>query len=238
MTRTQQGGAVIGGILVVSALILVAAIGWGPKDECFPIKFPAILGCALAQYENLSGGLIAAGGALFAGWLAWSAVREQVELERGKVRSSEIAEQSRIADEISRDLFDIRAAQIAGRNLLQRLREELSDPFPYANRFVEMWAAKQFPTTSVTWSPRVLGDELLNILTRMRMLAEGITEEIRLNNPMQRNGILMSREPAASDSVAEFNACLERLTFLIDGRQQALSDANAKLAELRGAITL
>jgi hypothetical protein len=36
----------------------------------------------MAEHENLAGGLIGAGGALFAGWLAWSAIREQIDLEQ------------------------------------------------------------------------------------------------------------------------------------------------------------
>lgn len=198
-----------------------------------PNRVPRIIGCALAQYENLTGGLIAAGGALFAGWLAWSAVHQQIEIEKRKVKAAEIAEQSRIADEISRDLSDLMSAQLAGRQLLRRLRENLRDPSPYATKFVQMWNAQHFPTTSRTWSPKIVGDDLLNLVNRLRSLAEAINEDLVRNDPAHHHVLLKSREPAASDLVTEFNGNLELLTPLIEGRQQALTDANARLTELK-----
>ena len=233
MNRTQQGIAVVSGIVVVSTVILIAAIGWGPKDECFPIAIPRIIGCTLAQYENLTGGLIAAGGALFAGWLAWSAVQEQVEIEKKKVKAAEIAEQSRIADEISRDLSDLKAAQWAGKKLLQELREDLRDPSPYATRLVQMCSAQRFSTTSRTWTPRIVGDDLLNLVNRIRLLAERIHEDLRVNDPAHHPVLLKSAEHAASDLIAEFNSHLDLLAPVIEGRQEALTEANARLTEMK-----
>lgn len=43
-----------------------------------PLQFPKWFGCALANHEGLAGGLIGAGGALFAGWLAWNAALRQI----------------------------------------------------------------------------------------------------------------------------------------------------------------
>ena len=40
------------------------------------------LGCAMAAHEGLAAGLIGAAGALFAGWLAFEAVQEQIRQER------------------------------------------------------------------------------------------------------------------------------------------------------------
>jgi hypothetical protein len=233
MSRRAQGYLVAFGVIVIIAAMLAMAVAWGTKSTGCVLAFPKIIGCALAQYESLSGGLIAAGGALFGGWLAWSAVREQVQIEKRKVKAAEFADQSRIADEISRDLFDLKVAHNAGRSLLRRLNEELKDPSPYANRFLDMWCASSFPTTPGTWSPKIVGDELWNLVNRLKALANLIDEEIRRSNPIQRNSILQSREPAASDLVAEFNSSVELLQPLIDQRQQALTDANAKLEELR-----
>jgi hypothetical protein len=68
------------------ALVLGAGVAWGPHTDCtaplLSAKFPMIIGCAFGEYEGLTGGLIGAGGALFAGWLAWSAVRDQIRSER------------------------------------------------------------------------------------------------------------------------------------------------------------
>lgn len=233
MNRREHGLLVAGGILFAIAAILAAATAWGTKPDPCALVLPNLIGCALAQYESLSGGLIAAGGALFGGWLAWSAVREQVEVEKRKIRAADVAEQSKIADGISRDLSELSAAQIEGRALLVRLNELLKDPSPYATRFVDLWAARSFPIAPGIWSPAVIGDRVWNLVMRLKSLAESITEEIRQNNALNRNGVLMSREAAASDLVAEFHSTLEGLTPLIRGRQEALTEANEGLAKLK-----
>jgi hypothetical protein len=45
-------------------------------------QIPKWLDCAMGAHENLARGLIGASGALFASWLAWSAVRDQIALEQ------------------------------------------------------------------------------------------------------------------------------------------------------------
>jgi hypothetical protein len=43
------------------------------------VQFPKWLGCVVANHESLSGSLLTAGGALFAAWVAWNAVRDQID---------------------------------------------------------------------------------------------------------------------------------------------------------------
>ncbi len=45
----------------------------------------------IAAHEGLAGGLIGAGGALFAGWLAWGAVREQIDLQKAGTEPEVVA---------------------------------------------------------------------------------------------------------------------------------------------------
>jgi hypothetical protein len=47
------------------------------EDQCRWI-FPRILSCLLTKHEDLSGGLIGAGGTIFAAWVAWIAIQEQL----------------------------------------------------------------------------------------------------------------------------------------------------------------
>jgi hypothetical protein len=49
---------------------------WQQKNACSWV-FPRILTCLLTNYQDLSGGLIGAGGTIFAAWIAWIAVQEQ-----------------------------------------------------------------------------------------------------------------------------------------------------------------
>ena len=54
-------------------------------------KFPMWFGCVLANHETLAGSLIAAGGALFAAWIAWRAVRNQIQADRDIARKADRA---------------------------------------------------------------------------------------------------------------------------------------------------
>src|SRR5689334_16840493 len=86
MHRRVEGSLIVIGAVVGVTVVLAMAVAWGPQSKC-AAQFPKIIGCALASYEALSGGLIAAAGALFAGWLAWSAARDQIAMERTKART-------------------------------------------------------------------------------------------------------------------------------------------------------
>ena len=59
-------------------------------ERC-PYQFPKWLGCIIANHETLSGSLITVAGALFAAWIAWQAVIDQIksdkELERNAQRA-------------------------------------------------------------------------------------------------------------------------------------------------------
>jgi hypothetical protein len=51
-------------------LILFFANIWPSEGAC-AWQFPKILSCVLTKYDGLAGGVIGAGGTIFAGWLAW-----------------------------------------------------------------------------------------------------------------------------------------------------------------------
>lgn len=72
-------------------LFLAAAELWGPAQKKCAHQFPKIIGCVLGTYENLAGGLIGAGGALLAAWIAWLLIQKQTEVQR---RSTQIADRT------------------------------------------------------------------------------------------------------------------------------------------------
>lgn len=49
-------------------------------------KWPMYFGCAMAAHEGLAGGLLGGAGALWAAWLAFQAVQEQLDEERERRR--------------------------------------------------------------------------------------------------------------------------------------------------------
>lgn len=86
--RYVQGASIVVGSLCVAILVLAAAAAWGPH-QC-PLIFPKIVGCAVGHYEGLTGGMLAAGTALFAGWLAWTAVQVQIAAEERRTTAERI----------------------------------------------------------------------------------------------------------------------------------------------------
>jgi len=190
----------------------------------------------MALYENLSGGLIASGGALFAGWLAWSAVREQVEIERRKLRAADIAAQSQRADQVSKVVSELTTITNSGQILLQRIREHLTDPTPHASRFLELWKGQIFPTSMGSWISSLTGDEIWNIVTRMRLIAGNLEAEIDREKGMQYNLIMTRADVAAAQAVTEFNSALEAVRTMLEQQKVWLADENKRLAEMkRGA---
>jgi hypothetical protein len=91
--------AVIGLVLIAMIIgILVFADATAVLDEakrCTPSiwqsQWPKYIGCAMAAHEGLAGGQIGAAGALFAAWLAFDAIQEQLTEERER-RSRQQAE--------------------------------------------------------------------------------------------------------------------------------------------------
>jgi hypothetical protein len=83
---------------------LLAAADAGSPSQC-TLPTPQWLGCLLAAHEGLAGGLIGGGGAIFAGWLAWMGVRDQVQAERDLSTAGERASQKAVLIEM-KDLFD------------------------------------------------------------------------------------------------------------------------------------
>jgi hypothetical protein len=101
MTRRLQGVLIIVGLIAIVTAALAGVLAWGPH-HC-KLAFPMVIGCAMGSYEDLSGGLFAASAALFAGWLAWSAVQVQVSAEEKRAAADRIE----IENVIQGDLDDM-----------------------------------------------------------------------------------------------------------------------------------
>jgi hypothetical protein len=125
-----EGTVVAAGVIVGIVAIMAMVVHWGPRHDC-ALQFPKIVGCALGTYEGLSGGLIAAGGAIFAGWLAWSAARAQIALERTKAFRAELAAFESRLNAAHLELARLQKAQ----NVMQSIQTNLSDRAPRAHLY-------------------------------------------------------------------------------------------------------
>jgi uncharacterized protein YutE (UPF0331/DUF86 family) len=88
MNRWTQGLVIILGSMGATVAVLGAALAWGPH-HC-KLAFPMVIGCAMGSYEGLAGGMFAASAALFAGWLAWSAVQVQISAEEKRATADRV----------------------------------------------------------------------------------------------------------------------------------------------------
>jgi hypothetical protein len=203
-------------LLILMVLALAVLGGTARATDCLSLPWYRLLGCSIGTYESLSGGLIAAGGALFAGWLAWSAVREQLaivqeqlSMERRKLKAAEITAQSLRVDQVSRVVSDLDTISKHGQILLRRIREHLAEPHPHATRFLELWKGQIFPVSPGNWRSALTGDEVWDLVCRMRSIAQHLEETVEREKGLAYNSIMSSADIHAAQSVAEFNAALE-----------------------------
>jgi hypothetical protein len=78
-------GRCVGAFLLVVVFIyavLFLANAW-PDGQACKWVFPKILSCLLTTHDELAGGLLGAGGTIYAAWLAWIAIQRQIENQRG-----------------------------------------------------------------------------------------------------------------------------------------------------------
>jgi hypothetical protein len=83
-----------------------------------------VIGCAFGSYESLAGGLFAANAALFAGWLAWSAVQVQIGAEERRAAADRVE----IENVLQGDLDDMAEALSSVWKILAKL--DRSDDLP------------------------------------------------------------------------------------------------------------
>lgn len=68
--------AIVAVTAVGAVVVILLTANLRPIDHQCAWQFPKIVSCLLSARETLSAGLIGAAGAVFAGWLAYSAAQE------------------------------------------------------------------------------------------------------------------------------------------------------------------
>lgn len=78
-----------------------------PSKRCAPSiwqsQWPKWIGCTMAAHEGLAGGLIGGAGALFAAWVAYTAVRDQIDAEGERVREQIDAERRQAREQLAEE---------------------------------------------------------------------------------------------------------------------------------------
>ena len=217
MKRKSQGAVLALVLLCAICLMLWIAATFAPNDKsaCANLPLPTLLGCAVAQFENLAGGLIAAAGALFGGWLAWSAVRDQIQIARdqdlaAKTQAAEF--QVQVAE---RELRRLRSANMVLARLLQRIQENPSAASPNAHRLVEMWRGQEFIITSQNVDTETFGTRGWEIASRLRALAQEIYVHFQRVSAEHQHRVAAERESAATDAVSSLSALILEIDLAI-----------------------
>jgi hypothetical protein len=95
---TTQFFALFFGLPLFSYLVLaLAQVGSGSSCHW---QFPKWFGCVLDEHDGLAAGLVGASGALFAAWIAWTAVQRQINADHERATADRDDAEQRLSTEL------------------------------------------------------------------------------------------------------------------------------------------
>jgi hypothetical protein len=97
-------GVTIAALIIVLIWLLMFAANIAPVEHQCPWVFPRIMSCLLSARETLFAGLTAGGGALFAAWVAFAGLQDQIGMARkNELEAKRLAREKHVQD-AGRDL--------------------------------------------------------------------------------------------------------------------------------------
>jgi hypothetical protein len=242
--RLVEGICIAAALIVVITASLAFAHTWAQIADgtrCFPTiwtsQFPKWLGCTMAAHENLAGGLIGGGGALFAAWYAGSVVREQILDDRRRaqeVRARQIREQmEQVGYEITTLLAYREACKDACRTYTAEVDAQPSVRWAKARAFGRTHALGKFAGVQAVAIPMDLaGITALNLLQSSRALGNDVLRNLDLYDT-QAVG-LYTNAAAALDRLDQTAVpdCIGSMKQMVDQLKSAMDRQNGKLATL------
>jgi hypothetical protein len=218
----------------VISIIMLVIIGTLATANIRPIhdrcswQFPKILSCLLSARETLAAGLIGAGGAIFAAWLAWTAVREQIAADKRQIAENKVAQKRGAVSQLESKIESLRSAQYDLQDLVKKFPDQ-KDPRQYifATTLAGMHRAYSFRSVQRAQSaPDGLGEQVSNSLNQLRMMAGNIDNEIRALSADQQIGVSTRWDSSVRDRVMY-------ISNLLDKVEHAISDYEGKLVSTR-----
>ena len=231
------GSALCGSLVAVLVGVLGFATAWNPSgNSCFAhffhAQFPKWLGCAIAVHETLAGSLIAAAGALFGAWLAFSGLQDQIGLaQENERRTRELDREKRIQN-TGNDLDLMRKAC----GFVKALADEFSsldDPPTiaggYAGRLLDLRRLGELQISSnAARAPDGNGDSVTTVFGRLKMLADNIHEETNGLSADMRAGVLRGRDNSVIKHVLALRELAAILQSKIPRYEKRFEDAVAE----------
>jgi hypothetical protein len=219
----------VAGLLAFAHAFAPSRMANGETVRCFDTistpQFPKWLGCTMAAHENLAGGLLGAGGALFAAWLAFAATQQQIrEAAREARRSRKLAAEERYlaANQEVADLKDACAylTDFAGN----------FPPWPNHKPTMTMSEllyelhrrALVYVSTSASRAPHGFGKRISTVMWRIEMLASRI-EDARAKGVPQRER-LETWEDAVDDAVGAVRKLVKEIQEFLPQLENQLTN--------------
>jgi hypothetical protein len=176
--RTIRLIAILAGLpLFVFSILALAQ--WGNGGSCH-WALPRWFGCVLSSHEGLAGGLIGASGALIAGWIAWTAVQQQINADRERAMADRVEAELLL----SADLADYADGMAAAWRLLANLPEgadaERTRQVYEATAYMATWLSRPEQIANYRAMVEILGWEQR---TSYGGLLRGLEELQRFSKP-------------------------------------------------------
>jgi hypothetical protein len=190
----------------------------------------------MAVHETLADSLIAASGALFAAWVAYVAVQDQIRIARQNEIQSKRLEQERVLRDAERDLDIMQRADAFIQGLLSEIPE-----FTDARTARGAVAAKLLDlrrlghlqiTFTVERTPGGYGDNIKTAIARLAKLAESLHQETKALSADQKIGVLQFRNPDAIQQVLALRGLGDFLGSRLPSYEKKVDEAKRRLSNL------
>jgi hypothetical protein len=223
-------GCVIGGLSLVSP--------WHASEfQSCPnfTHFPLWLGCTITAHETLAGGLVAAAGALFSAWLAFSAVQDQIGIARENERLARQVANERHINEVARDCDRVKLAhgfvtQLAAQFPSSDDKEIGKSAFSAKLLDLRRIGGLQ-PSANALEAPEGIGDSIKTVVARLNTFADNLHAETAKIAGELKPGILQRSDNEVREQVKDLrllSRILQQRVLVFEAR---FADAVARADE-------
>jgi hypothetical protein len=221
--------------IIVGVLAFTHANSLVAGEKCFATfksaQWPNWIGCAMAAHENLAGGLVGFGGALFAAWLAFSGTQDQIRETNAANRRTE---KLKAKDEAQRLASDIDVLMTAKGYL-----SKFSSYFPDDQKEFETFdfvkhlnvlrsKARVFVSQTASAAPYGFGTRITTVMWRLKEMADEIYRETHANRAMYVRPL--------NDEVKEAVAGVRTIIEQIDAKIPSLQERLLLLKDIETSI--
>jgi hypothetical protein len=208
MRRRNAQLRIVAATIITMIVIILLTSNIYPIDHQCAWQFPNIVSCLLSARETLSAGLIGTGGAVFAGWLAYSAAKESSDRALAEALA---AKRAALVEQVNNYATDI--------DMLRLARGYLEN---FANKFPP--TTQGAPSAGLASALRQVHAQALDVVSSSAIRIRHTN--LDCHDPI-RNARRENRKYASSAAGDKRGHDLERTNFRNDCRNTELGCANS-----------